>query len=132
HVLEEGGGQTDERVVHLVPLFETYRRHPPRRQPSRRVGFVDSDQPVRRWVGKRPEKHGVDGREDRAVRADAQRQRRNDGQRKSWTVSKGAKGGSKRVRHAKLPSDSTAGAPLRLTASGRVHRELHRTGKIVC
>ena len=44
---------------------------------------VDPDEPVAVGKRQRPQQHGVDGRKDRAVGADAERQREDDGEREA-------------------------------------------------
>ena len=75
-------GDLLERPAARVPVEHVRRRCEASRVASQRL--PDRDQPIGVGVGQRPQQRRVDQREDRAVGADAERQRRHRDRREHW------------------------------------------------
>ena len=99
HVLEVAAGEPRERPVRLLPFLEAARRDELRGVLLAEVELVDGDEPIGLRVWKRLEQHGIDSGKDRAVRADAQGQREDDGGGDRAAMAKAADGGDELVEH---------------------------------
>ena len=71
-------------AVQAVPIFEPDRRDKAFRVLLLRAIFVKDDEATRVRIRERAQKNGINGRKDRRVRADAQRQGCDDGERERW------------------------------------------------